>query len=78
MVVRGEVAIAGRRGGDRLWDLADRVYPDDPVVPADQALRIRNERRLRALGIARARRPECAVEPADVGQWLEMDLTRPD
>jgi uncharacterized protein len=68
MVVRGEVAIAGRRGGDRLWDLADRVYPDDPVVPADQALRIRNERRLRALGIARARGPECPVEPADVGE----------
>src|SRR6185295_18984984 len=33
MVLRGEVAIAGRRGGDRLWDLASRVYPDDPVVP---------------------------------------------
>ena len=68
MVLRGEVAIAGRRGGDRLWDLARRVYPDDPVVPRDEALRIRNERRLRALGIARARGPECPVEPADVGE----------
>ena len=68
MVLRGEVAIAGRRGGDRLWDLATRVYPDDPVVPADEALRIRNERRLRALGIARARGPECPVEPMDVGE----------
>ena len=68
MVLRGEVAIAGRRGGDRLWDLATRVYPDDPVVPRDQALRIRNERRLRALGIARARGPECPVEPVDVGE----------
>jgi uncharacterized protein YcaQ len=68
MVLRGEVAVAGRRGGDRLWDLAGRVYPDDPVVPADQARRIRDERRLRALGIARARGPECPVEPADVGQ----------
>jgi len=67
MVLRGEVAIAGRRGGDRLWDLATRVYPDDPVIPADEALRIRNERRLRALGIARARGPECPVEPLDVG-----------
>jgi hypothetical protein len=27
MVLRGEVAVAGRRGGDRLWDLASRVYP---------------------------------------------------
>ena len=68
MVSRGEVAIAGRRGGDRLWDLAMRVYPDDPVVPADEALIIRNERRLRALGIARARSPETPVEPADVGE----------
>jgi uncharacterized protein len=68
MVLRGEVAVAGRRGGDRLWDLATRVYPDAPVVPAGEALRIRNERRLRALGIARARGPECPVEPADVGE----------
>jgi uncharacterized protein YcaQ len=67
MVLRGEVAIAGRRGADRLWDLATRVYPDDPVVDRAAALRIRNERRLRSLGIARARGPECPVEPADVG-----------
>ena len=53
MVRRGEVAVAGRSGGDRLWDLAERVYPDDPVIPAAEALRNRNERRLRALGIAR-------------------------
>ncbi len=67
MVLRGEVAVAGRRGGDRLWDLAARVYPDEPAVPADEALRIRNERRLRALGIARDRGPACPVEPMDVG-----------
>jgi hypothetical protein len=66
MVLRGEVAIAGRRGRERLWDLAERVYPDE-VVPEDKALRIRNERRLRALGMARARGPECPVEPSDVG-----------
>jgi uncharacterized protein len=68
MVLRGEVAIAGRRGGDRLWDLAERVYPDDPVVPAEEARRVRDQRRLRALGIARARGPECPVEPVDVGE----------
>ena len=67
-MLRGEVAIAGRRGADRLWDLATRVYPDDPVLPRDEALRIRNERRLRALGLARARGPECPVEPADAGE----------
>jgi uncharacterized protein YcaQ len=68
MVRRGEVAVAGRKDGERLWDLASRVYPDDPVVPLDDALRMRNERRLRALGIARARGPECPVEPVDVGE----------
>ena len=68
MVRRGEVAIAGRKGRDRLWDLADRVYPDDPVPPVDVALRIRNERRLRSLGIARARALEFPVEPSDVGE----------
>lgn len=65
---RGEVAVAARRNGDRLWDLASRVYPDDPVIPVDEALRRRNELRLRALGIARARGPECPVEPQDVGE----------
>ena len=68
MVRRGEVAIAGRIGRERLWDLADRVYPDDPAVPAGEALRIRNERRLRSLGIAPARALESPVEPWDVGE----------
>ncbi len=53
MVLRGEVASAGRDGADRLWDLAERVYPDDPPVPLADALRIRDERQLRSLGLAR-------------------------
>ena len=68
MVARGEVAVAGRHGRERLWDLALRVYPDDPIVPADEAHRTRDERRLGALGIARARAPQSPVEPADVGE----------
>lgn len=68
MEARGEVAVAGRLAGrDRLWDLAERVFPGDRVVPAAEARRIRAERRLRSLGIARARGPECPVEPQDVG-----------
>jgi uncharacterized protein len=66
LVQRGEVAVAGGWGRDRLWDLASRVYPDDPVIPAEEARRLRNERRLRALGIARPRGPACPVEPLDV------------
>jgi uncharacterized protein YcaQ len=72
MVQRGEVAIAGRRGRDRLWDLAERVHPDVPAVPVEQARRLRNERRLRALGIARVRGPVSPSEPADVGEVGEV------
>ncbi|NUS51867.1 MAG: winged helix-turn-helix domain-containing protein, partial [Nocardioidaceae bacterium] len=67
LVARGEVAAAGREGRERLWDLAERVYPDDPVVPLDEALRTRGERRLRSLGIARARTTAVPGEPVDVG-----------
>jgi uncharacterized protein len=50
---RGEVAVVGRQGRARLWDLAERVYPPVSAVPLDEARRIRDERWLRALGIAR-------------------------
>jgi uncharacterized protein YcaQ len=67
MMMRGEVAIAGRSGRQRLWDLARRVYPDEPVVPADEARRRRGERGLRALGIARERGPETPAVPIEIG-----------
>jgi len=51
---RGEIAISGREGNERTWDLAHRVHPkDQPVMSTEEAIRIRAERRLRALGIAR-------------------------
>jgi uncharacterized protein YcaQ len=54
LAARGEIAISGRQGRTRLWDLAERVYPADTVVvPTDEAHRIRDARRLRALGITR-------------------------
>ena len=65
---RGEIALAGRAGRERLWDLAERVYPDGPTVPTDEAVRERNERRLRSLGIARARTTKAPGEPHDVGE----------
>src|SRR5216683_4632973 len=76
--------LPGWRASRRDWvwandacrlDILDRLGSSgplpsrDPVVPREEeALRIRNERRLRALGIARARGPEYPVEPADVGE----------
>lgn len=67
MVRRGEVAVAGREGRDVLWDLAERVYPDVEPVPLAEALRIRNERRLHSLGVARARAQKTPDEPDDLG-----------
>jgi uncharacterized protein YcaQ len=67
--MRGEVAIARRVGRERLWDLPERVYPADVVVPSeDDARRIRNERRLTSLGIARQKTTALPLEPVDVGE----------
>jgi len=65
---RGEVAVSSRENRERLWDLAERVHPDDTVVPADEALEILCRRRLAALGIARQRTTQTQVEPNDVGE----------
>jgi len=69
LMMRGEVAVAGRVGRERLWDVPERVYPGDVQVPSvDEAERIKNERRLRSLGIARARTRKMPIEPVDVGE----------
>lgn len=68
LMMRGEVAIVGRRGRQRIWDLAERVYPADvTAIPLEEALRLRDVRRLRSLGIARVRRQEQPMEPYHVG-----------
>jgi len=67
LVQRGEVAAAGGQGRDRLWDLADRIYPDDPVPQVDEARRLLDERRLSGLGIARPSATKLPMEPVDVG-----------
>jgi len=68
LVQRGEVAVAGGEPGGRLWDLAERVYPDQPPVPAEQARRERDRRRLSSLGIARARPARFVDDPQNVGE----------
>jgi uncharacterized protein YcaQ len=69
LMMRGEVAIAGRLGRERLWDLAERVYPAGVAVPSvEEAARRRNERRLASLGIARQKTRAMPVEPVDVGE----------
>ena len=66
---RGEVAINGREGNQRLWDLAERVYPSGlEAVPREEARRVRDVRRLRGLGIARAKGTVLPGEPIHVGE----------
>ena len=69
LTMRGQVAISGRVGRERLWDIPERVYPADVVVPPiEEADRIRNERRLASLGIARKKSAKMPIEPVDVGE----------
>jgi uncharacterized protein len=68
LMMRGEIAIAGRVGRERLWDLAERVYPADVAVPpVEEAERRKNERRLASLGIARQKTRAMPMEPTHVG-----------
>jgi uncharacterized protein YcaQ len=68
LMIRGEVAISGRVGRERLWDLPERVYPADVAVPpVEEAERRKNERRLASLGIARQKARAMPIEPVHVG-----------
>ena len=59
----GQLAVVGRAGRLRVWDLAERVFADVPEVPADEARRIRSERLLTACGIMR---DSIAVSPTEL------------
>jgi uncharacterized protein YcaQ len=48
---RGIVAVVGRRGKQRLWDLAERWYPPVEKISWPDARKILEERRWRALGV---------------------------
>jgi uncharacterized protein YcaQ len=48
---RGEVAVVARRGKQRVWDLAERWYPDTETLPIAKARRLYEEQRFRALGV---------------------------
>ena len=72
LMMRGEVAISGRVGRERIWDLAERIYPAGIAVPSvEDATRRRNELRLASLGIARRKTTAMPVERIDVGDTGE-------
>ncbi|WP_292834024.1 crosslink repair DNA glycosylase YcaQ family protein [Microbacterium sp.] len=67
----GEVAIVGREGRLRRWDVAERAFPRDlPELDYDDAGRILDQRRLQAAGLAKQKSPWTPVgdagEPARV------------
>ena len=48
---QGLVAVVGRRQGQRLWDLAERWYPETEKIPWKDAERLIDEKRFRSLGV---------------------------
>jgi len=59
---RGQVAVVGRRGKQRVWDLAERWYPETETLPLAKARRLWDEKRFRALGV-RLRRGRLIAHP---------------
>ncbi len=55
---RGEIMVAARKGGQKQWDLSERVLPDwvarDPL-PEGEVVRRAAQKSLRALGVGRAK-----------------------
>lgn len=54
--IGGEISVAGRRGGQKLWDLTDRLHPhwaSADTADADHVTERAAELALRALGVAR-------------------------
>ena len=52
MDVRGEVAISGRHGAERLWDLTERVLPPTEDLTYEEFLRRRSLVIVRRMGVA--------------------------
>ena len=48
---RGEVAVVGRRGKQRLWDLAERWYPETERITWAEAKSVFDDKQFRSLGV---------------------------
>ena len=65
---QGRIAIAGRAGNERLWDLAERVLPTESArVTLEESRRIRARRRLRSMGVIRVGSADDAGDVHDLG-----------
>jgi uncharacterized protein YcaQ len=68
LAARGDIAVAGRVGKQRLWDLAVRVYPESEPLSWREAEPQLAARRFRSLGVRRERdewvaHPDVCEEP---------------
>jgi hypothetical protein len=75
LAARGEVAVAGRRGKQRLWDLADRWYPETEKVSWREAKPLFEEKRFRSLGVKLERGRLLAHPEADGGGAIARRTT---
>ena len=67
MSARGQVAVVGRRGKQRVWDLADRWFPECETLTWAEAERRRNELRFRSQGVRFEKGKWIAHPDADAG-----------
>jgi uncharacterized protein len=72
--VRGDVAVVGRRGKQRLWDLGERWYPETETVPLREAERRFAEQRFRSLGV-RLEKGEWVAHPEVSGEPVPDRVT---
>ena len=63
LAARGEIAVAGRNGKQRIWDLPERVFPESETLPWREAERELERRKQRSLGVWRARNGEWHAHP---------------
>lgn len=82
--VRGEIAVSGREGSQRLWDISERVFPvDAPRVDSTEAEKTLARHRLKAMGLVPNSEGETLGVPVEIegvpGTWMadEELLERP-
>jgi len=68
LAARGQVAVVGRNGKQRVWDLAERWYPETETLPVAKARKLWDEKRFRALGVRLDRRRLVAHPQAEDGR----------
>jgi uncharacterized protein len=67
LAARGEVAVVGRSGNQRLWDVAERWYPATETVPWREAQAAFDDKAFRSLGVRLVKRKLVAHPDAEDG-----------